>query len=227
MKVYFISGLGADSRVFRHLQLPPGFEAVYLDWIKPLQNEPLRDYAMRLAEKIDTSRPFAIVGLSMGGMMAVEISKLYHPVITVLLSSVPGSAHLPFYYRAAARLRLHKIVPVSMLKSASIVKRFFTAEKDEDKKLLQQLIRDTDPAFIRWALNAIVHWNCKDFPGKYIHIHGTGDWLLPIRYTKPTHVIQKAGHLMVLTKATEINRILKDALSKINIKQAIDPKPHP
>jgi len=96
------------------------------------------------------------------------------------------------------------------------VKRFFTTEKNEDKKLLQQLIRDTDPAFIRWALNAIVHWDCKDFSGQYVHIHGAQDLILPVRYTKPTHVIQKAGHLMVMTKAIEINGILAEALKNIS-----------
>lgn len=212
MKVYFISGLGADSRVFHHIQLPPGFEAVHLDWIKPMQNESLHGYACRLGEQMDVSGEFALVGLSMGGMMAVEIAKLHRPVITVLLSSVSCSAHLPFYFRIASKLRLHKLVPIGLLKSASFIKRFFTAEENADKKLLRQLIRDTDPAFIRWALNAILHWDCKDFSGQYIHIHGSGDLILPPRYTQPTHIIHKAGHMMVLTKAMEINKILEESL---------------
>ena len=98
---------------------------------------------------------------------------------------------------------------------SSFIKRFFTVEKNEDKKLLRQLIYDTDPAFIRWALNAILHWDCKDFNGHYIHIHGSTDMILPIRFAKPTHVIAKAGHMMVLTKAGEINGILQETLSGI------------
>ena len=58
MKVYCISGIAADGRLFRRMQLPPGFEAVYLDWIKPLKNEALRDYALRMGEKIETGKPF-------------------------------------------------------------------------------------------------------------------------------------------------------------------------
>ena len=215
MKVYFISGLGADSRVFHHIQLPQGFEPVYLDWIKPKQHESLHDYATRLAEPIDASEKFILAGLSMGGMMAVEIAKRYQPVMTILLSSVPCSENLPFYYKVAGRLRLHKILPVSLLKSASFIKRFFTAEKNEDKMLVRQLIHDTDPAFIRWALNAILRWDCKDFNGQYIHIHGSTDMILPIRFAKPTHVIANAGHLMVLTKAMEINGILEEVLLEI------------
>jgi hypothetical protein len=35
MNVYFISGLAGDSRVFKHVRLPQGYEMVHLDWINP------------------------------------------------------------------------------------------------------------------------------------------------------------------------------------------------
>ena len=41
MKIYFISGLAADRRIFKNLRLPDGFEPVYLDWISPLKDESL------------------------------------------------------------------------------------------------------------------------------------------------------------------------------------------
>ncbi|HEY0679061.1 MAG TPA: alpha/beta hydrolase [Chitinophagaceae bacterium] len=212
MKVYFISGLGADGRVFRHIQLPEGFEPVFINWLQPGKSESLQNYAFRLAESINSDEPFAIIGLSMGGMMAVEIAKQYNPVITILISSVSGSGHLPVYYKAAGKIKLHKLLPVSLLKSGSMIKRFFTSETNEDKELVRQLIRDTDPAFIRWALNAILQWESDPYTGPLIHIHGTGDGILPVRFTRPTHTITKAGHMMVLTKADEINRIVQEVL---------------
>jgi pimeloyl-ACP methyl ester carboxylesterase len=212
VKVYFIPGLGADCRVFHHIRLPDGFESVYLDWIPPLKDESLHDYALRLAATINTAETFAIAGLSMGGMLAIEIAKEFRPAITILISSVPGSKHLPAYYKTAGKLGLHKAVPVSMLKSASFIKRFFTAEKNEDKQLLRQMIEDADPAFISWALGAIVRWECENFEGPYIHIHGKDDFILPLRYTKPTHVISTAGHAMILTKSVEINQIMQETL---------------
>src|SRR6266487_4519719 len=98
MKVYFISGLAADKRVFKHIQLPPGFEAVHLDWISPQKDESLANYALRLADNINRNEPFALVGLSFGGMLATEIAKRYHPAATILISSVPVSTQLPGYY---------------------------------------------------------------------------------------------------------------------------------
>ncbi len=213
MKVYFISGLAADSRVFKHIRLPAHCEAVFLEWIRPSKNESLQHYSLRLAEKINANEPFSIIGLSMGGMMASEIAGRLKPVLTILISSVPSSTHLPFYFKAAGTLRLHKAVPVSLVKSASVVKRFFSAETNEDKDTLRDIIKDSDNYFIRWAMDAIVKWRKETSPSSYIHIHGTGDEVLPIRFTKPTHVIKKAGHLMVMTNAADVNRILKEVLS--------------
>ncbi|HLK29999.1 MAG TPA: alpha/beta hydrolase [Puia sp.] len=213
MKVYFISGLAADSRVFKYIKVPENCEAVHLDWIKPMKNESLQSYALRLAEKIDGDESFAVIGLSMGGMMASEISQKFKPAVTILISSVPSSKHLPFYFKAAGKLNLHKAVPVSLVKSAAVIKRFFTAETDDDKIMIRQIIKDSDVNFIHWAMDAILKWKNEKVPSSYIHIHGTRDEVLPIRFTKPTHIIPKAGHLMVMTNASQVNQILKEALA--------------
>ena len=214
MKVYFISGLAADSRVFKYVQLSEEHEIVHLDWIQPVIDETLSEYAMRLAEKIDSSESFALVGLSMGGMIAAEISQKYKPVNTILISSIPCSLHLPVYFKWAGKWKLHKVVPASFFKISSLVKRTFTNETREDKKLLRQIIRESDSRFVKWAMGAIITWKQEQTPCSYIHIHGTNDELLPAKYTQPTHLIKKGGHLLVMTRAEEVNLILKDALSK-------------
>ncbi len=212
MKVYFISGLAADSRVFKHIKLPANCVPVFLEWIAPLKKESLQNYAIRLAGGIDASEPFAIIGLSMGGMITTEIARQYNPAATILISSIPGSSDLPFYFKAAGKLRLHKMVPVAAVKSAAKYKRVFTRETSEDKKMLLSIIQDSDNKFIYWAMDAILQWKSKKPSFPYIHIHGTRDEVLPMRFTQPTHIIKKGGHLMIMTRAREINLILKDAL---------------
>ncbi|HVG11799.1 MAG TPA: hypothetical protein VM843_02295, partial [Flavisolibacter sp.] len=86
VNVYFISGLGADCRIFKNLQLPPSYHAVHVEWIKPLVKESLAEYALRLSAAIDTTQPFGLIGLSLGGMIAVEISKNKRAEWVVLIS---------------------------------------------------------------------------------------------------------------------------------------------
>jgi pimeloyl-ACP methyl ester carboxylesterase len=215
MKVYFISGLAADRRVFKYIELPSGFEAVHLDWIPPNKNETLESYSLRLAEPIDPGEPFALVGLSMGGMIAAEITKKLKPEACVLLCSVPTYRHFPTHFRWAYNLRLHRLVPVSLVKMASIIKRGFTADNKEDHQLIREVIKDSDPKFIRWAMHAILSWRNETIPDSLWQIHGTKDEILPIRFTQPTHTIKNGNHLMIMSKASELNSFLHEALTSI------------
>lgn len=217
MKVYFISGLAADSRVFKHINLPTGYEPVYLDWIPPLKSETLEAYAIRLSGGIDTTQPFALVGLSMGGMIAIEITKRLDPSACILLCSVPTHKHFPVYYKWAYYLRLHRMVPVAAIKLGSKLKRGFTADNKEDQETLRQVIHDSDPAFIRWAMHAILGWRNEIIPNRLWHIHGSKDGILPIRNTKPTHTVQGGNHLMIMSKAAELNKFLEEALIHADI----------
>ncbi|WP_449437355.1 alpha/beta hydrolase [Pedobacter steynii] len=214
-KIYFISGLGADRRAFRKLAFPSQFELVYLDWIPALKNESLEDYAIRLASKIDTSSPFYLIGLSFGGMLATEISKKLKPLHTFIISSLPVFTNLPWYYKMAGSLGLQKAIPISLLKSGNnLGLKFLGAKTPEEMKLLKQLVIDSDPYFMKWALNCILNWRNKEKPINLTHLHGTADHILPIRYNKPDIQIEGGGHFMVYANA--------DVISKLILKQITD-----
>ena len=222
MKVYFISGLAADSRVFKYIKLPEGFETVYLDWIPPQKNESLEDYSLRLSDSINKSEPFFLLGLSMGGMIATEIAKKSKPEACILLCSVPTYKHFPTHFKWAYFLRLHKLLPVTVIKLASKLKRGFTADNKEDQRLLREVIEDSDAAFIRWAMHAILSWRNEIIPEPLWQIHGSKDEILPMRFTKPTHKVPGGNHLMIMSKAAELNQFLQEVLeSKGRSEQAI------
>lgn len=212
MKVYFIGGIGADRRLFTHVRLPRDFEPEYLDWIPFREGEGLQEYAMRLAEGIDTAQPFVLIGLSLGGIMAVEIARRFPPVCTIILGSIPLSDQLPAYFKMARKLRLPELVPASFIKRSAIFKRIFTRESREDKLLIRQMIRDADAAFIKWAIQAVLEWNNDIVPAPFWHLHGTRDEMFPIWLTRPTHIIPRGGHLLVMTHAQEVNSLLGDIL---------------
>lgn len=215
MKVYFISGLAADSRVFKHIHLPAGYETIHLEWITATKNESLESYAGRLAVKIDSSKPFILIGLSMGGMVASEIAKIYKPVATILLSSAATYKQFPFRFKIAYHLKLYRFIPGQFFKSVSLIKRLFTTDSGEHKKILEQVIKDSDPAFIRWALEAILKWRNETIPYPMWHIHGSKDEILPMRYTKPTHIIKKGTHLMVMSRAEELNKLIEEIFTTL------------
>ena len=213
MKVYFIPGLAADSRVFHRIQLPEGYEAIHLDWLDPLPKESLTDYAQRMGERVESSSPFALVGLSFGGMLVSEIAKQKHPEKLILLSSIPRSDDLPPYFKTAGRLKLDRTVPVGLIKKGIIIRRIFSPHGREDEAIIRDIVDKSDPSFISWAMRAILEWKGLEPDIPFVQIHGSKDIVLPLRYTRPTHVIRGAGHLMVMDRAEQINEILRETLS--------------
>lgn len=213
MKAYFISGLGADRRAFYKLRLPKSYEPVYLDWIPPRTGESLREYAHRFSDLIHEKEPFILIGLSLGGMVASEIARIKQPRKLVLLSSVSVSAEMPWYFRFAGKIRMQKAIPVSLYKNITLLNAFMGSVSKQDRRMILSFVNNTDPSFIRWAIDAILGWKQHERPRDIIHLHGDKDRLLPIRFIKPTHEVKGGRHLMILDKAAEINKILDSVLS--------------
>jgi pimeloyl-ACP methyl ester carboxylesterase len=213
VKVYVISGIGADYRLFKNIQLPYGFEAEYLHWIAPMQGESIREYASRLAQNINRDEQHILIGLSLGGIMATEIAKLTSPVNTIIFGSVPTHKQLPPWFKYAAKIKLHRLIHPSFVKLSATVKHSLFTKGAENRKFLRQLIRDGDNRFIYWGMDAVMKWRNEEIPANLIHIHGSNDEVFPIRYVKPAYVL-KGGHLLVFHHANEVNKLLEEILTR-------------
>jgi pimeloyl-ACP methyl ester carboxylesterase len=214
--IYFLSGLGADSRAFKYLTFPANTEIVFIDWLIPEKNEPLRSYAKRIAKKIDHSKPFILVGLSFGGILATEILEFITPQKTILLSSVTRRQELPFYYRMAGFFKLNKIIPLKSTNKINFLTNWvFGISAPKDQLLLAEILAATNSEFSRWAVNEILNWKRTVSPPNLIRIHGNKDRVLPMIKFKPDYLIEDGGHLIVVTQAKEISRILEAAIFEV------------
>jgi pimeloyl-ACP methyl ester carboxylesterase len=213
MNVYFISGLGADRKAFERLRLPAHCSIHHLDWIPPGKGESLNSYAKRLSAAINTTQPFAVVGLSMGGMLAATMTRFLPPHKTVLISSIACNKEFPPLLKFSRLTRLHYLLPLFLLRRPNFAAYWlFGAKTRGERRLLHYLISNSDPRFIRWAIGAIVSWQDCERPGFVYQIHGDSDRMLPAGYTKPDVIIKKGSHFMVWTKAGEVSRILAEVL---------------
>lgn len=214
--VYCIPGLGVNKQLFKNLQLPH-FNISFIDWITPVKNEILPAYAMRLAEQIDTSKPFILIGVSFGGMCAIEITKQLSPVKTILISSSKTKIENPSRLRILSFLPLHYLLSDSLyLKGAWILRRLFGVHAGIAKEFKASLTPPPENFFAR-AVNMIVHWKNKTVPANVIHIHGTADRVLPYKKSvRYDYTIEKGSHLMILDRGEEISRIITSSLHSLH-----------
>ena len=211
--VYMLSGLGADYRAFQNLDLQQ-YKVVHVNWIPPQKSESMAHYASRIKSQITTPNP-AIIGLSFGGMVAVELAKQMPVQKLVLISSAKTKKDLAGGNFLFLKLKLYKIIPGYFLKRPNfIVHNLFGTSSKKDKKILAEILRDSDPHFFRWAMGNIASWDNETIPPHLIHIHGTADKIMPYGAADADYRIKDGGHLMVLNRADTINKIILDYLKK-------------
>jgi pimeloyl-ACP methyl ester carboxylesterase len=210
-KLYLLSGLGADEQAFQTLDLT-GFDPHFIQWLPPQAGEDLAHYAGRLRGQISEANP-TLIGLSFGGMVAVEIAKQVPVERVILLASAKTKYEIPIYYRWASKLQLPKLLPTRLLKSANWFSYWlFGAQKPADRQLLRHILADTDDQFLRWALVQAANWaNTAEVPGTW-HIHGTADRVLPFWWVRSDWPIPGGGHLLPLDKPEEVGQAIRAAL---------------
>ncbi|MCW3463816.1 alpha/beta fold hydrolase [Chitinophaga nivalis] len=212
--LYLISGLGADERIFNNLRFPENYQVHFLPWIAPQrEDEPISSYAARMAAGITVDGPVILFGVSFGGIMSLEIAR-HRPVEkNILVSTIKLSGEKPPYYKWARKLGLHRLPDRLLYQHRSlVVKRFLNIETEAEMQLLTEYLSKRDYTYLRWAVNAVLHWENEVLPEDVLHIHGAKDMTFPVRYVKPTHVIPDGGHFMVLNRAAAINEILAASL---------------
>src|SRR5690349_16899494 len=123
--VYFISGLGADERLFKNLNLA-GINHKFLNWLIPFQQENFTDYITRLMAGIDQSQEVILVGVSFGGIAAQEIARRIPVKKVILISSVKSEKEFDLRLKLASLLRADALLPGKFMKwSAALVANYF------------------------------------------------------------------------------------------------------
>lgn len=211
MRIYLIPGLGVDERLFMNLRLP-GCEVYYIRWILPHKNESLPQYALRLADQIDTSQPFMLGGVSFGGMCATEIAKTLKPVKVILISSCKTHDELPWYIRGWKYFPLHKLFGDRFYINLAVrFKGMFGFRKDQEK-LFRDMLESMPKGYFQRACNCIISWK-NDSHEPTVHIHGDNDRILPFSYIKNAIRVKGGSHVMVLNDAEEVSRLVMEVIS--------------
>jgi pimeloyl-ACP methyl ester carboxylesterase len=210
-ELYLFSGLGADERVFQRLDFS-GYQTIFIKWIVPRDQESIENYAGRLIEQIKTTRP-TLIGISFGGLMAVEVAKQIDTEKVILIASAKIKKEIPFYYRWAGLIGFHKLLPTKLLKSSNFLTNWFFGTRSKyEKQLLKQILIDTNPVFLKWALDKTSRWNNCTMIKNVFHIHGTKDRILPFRFVECDLSIKNGGHFMTLNKSEELTKIIRQQI---------------
>ena len=201
-KLYLIPGMGADARLFEGLRRE-GLEFEVLEFIPAIPGESLRAYALRMGERIDTTKPYVLGGQSLGGTMATEIASVLQPEKLILISSLKNSREFPPYFKLGRYLPLHRLGSGKFWKEKG-PRAGLKRSPQWQAKILKDMRNEASADFVEWAVNAVVNWKSDYLHPNCLHIHGTRDFLLPGAFVRGRVAVPGGRHIMVLTHAREV-----------------------
>lgn len=216
MKIYRISGLGANDSAFKYLKFPNEFEVVYLPWLQPEKNETLQHYTGRMVEKINPNEDFILMGLSFGGIIAQEINRFLTPKLNILISTIKSRNELPGFMKFSAQTNAHKLIPATFLSSEkgisyALFRKLYNSKMPDINDFFE--FRDT--YYLKWSIHQIVNWQNQVEMKNYIHFHGDKDIVFPYSNIQNAVKINDGTHIMVIQKAKKLNELINQELLKV------------
>ncbi|MEL6496159.1 MAG: alpha/beta hydrolase [Cyanobacteria bacterium J06623_7] len=208
--IYCVSGLGADERVFQNLKFQ-GYQPIHIKWVEPKTRESIAEYAQRLSVQIKVEKPI-LIGLSFGGIIAVEIAKQITTEKVILISSTKNQQEVPFYFQILRWLPIHRLIPAKLILwlGQFMASWFFSLESIDERQLLKSILFDTDAKFMKWAINQVIIWRNELIPRDTYHIHGESDRIFPYRFVREDFNVARGGHFMIMNQAERISDLIQN-----------------
>ena len=109
MTIYAIPGLGTTEKLYVNTKIK-GVEIIVLNWPTPKKNDTMESYARKFLPQINTNIPFGLLGVSFGGMICTELSKILSPKKIFLISSCKSRKELPWFIKTLKYIPRHRLI---------------------------------------------------------------------------------------------------------------------
>jgi pimeloyl-ACP methyl ester carboxylesterase len=213
-KIFLVAGLGADTRLYNNIDLHE-HDVTPVDWIEPNKRDTLATYAQKLIHQYNITSNSVVIGTSLGGMIAIEIAKQTPLNKVILISSIKTIYEEPGYFSWFRKVPLYKIVPKKLYTSLGfMIELIFGRMDPNDVWLFRDMLKNSSPKFLSWAMTAALKWDNKIIPPNVYHIIGDKDLVFSHKKIKNAMVVKGGTHIMIFDKAKQINKLLKGILKK-------------
>ena len=202
-------GMSANPLIFKRIKFSDEkYEIHFLKWTKPVLNESIENYSKRLLDFIKHKNPI-LIGVSFGGLIVQEISKLIDVEKVIIISSIKSNRELPLYMKSAKFLKLYNYFPLKLFDDVFNISKSLKINKIYKKlDLIDKYLSVRDENYLKWAIREILNWKQEKPLQEVIHIHGDKDLTFPISLIKDCIIVPGATHALILTKYRWLNKNL-------------------
>ena len=213
--VYMMPGMAANPSIFEYIVFDSSiFEVHWMHWIIPHKEEKLRDYAKRILSQIEHDNP-VLIGVSFGGVLIQEISKVIDYKKLIIVSSVKQTSEIPRHMQFAKETGIYKYLPFGLLNYLDEIEKLPLGDFVRKRlKLYKQFLSVNDKYYLDWAVKQMVCWEQDKPITNIVHIHGDKDKVFPIKNIEKCIVVPNGTHIMIINRFRWFNEHLPELILK-------------
>lgn len=202
--------MSSTSLIFERLEWDTSrFELHFLEWLPFEKNESLLAYTEKYIPLIQHNNPI-LVGVSFGGILAQELSKIIDVQKTIIISSVRSNREFPNRFKWAKYTKLYKLLPTQGVEFLLKIMARYGSEKQKTRvALYNRYLSIRDPHYLNWCIKTVLTWDQKEELENVIHIHGTKDEVFPFKNIRKAIEVKGGTHAMILVKYKWFNQNLQ------------------
>ena len=214
-RVWVLPGMGADSRIYRHFSFP--WQATYLEWIMPKENESITSYADRMLDPHPIGENDLLFGFSLGGIIAQEWASRNKVQRVVILNSVHYQTPLRPLFCRLAKTGMLKWAPKGSIRSFIFFMARLNSRPQAELDHVLEMMEQFPCAYYRWVLQALLNWERPAPLCPVDSIRGDHDVVFPFENQKADHdwVLPDAAHLSFQTHTAQIAKLLKEGVDPL------------
>lgn len=197
--IHALPGMGADRRMYpAPWSTLPGFMAH--DWPRHAGEHSLAEMARSVSESKKIQDGDVLVGSSLGGMVACEITKIRQIPAVYLVGSAMRKQEVNRFL--AAVHPLSRLAPLDWLRAS--------AGKVPNE--LAQMFAEAETSFMRAMCSAVFEWNgLGDSQTQVYRIHGKHDLIIPP--PPKVDLLLDGGHLISISHAVDCVEFIRAKLN--------------
>lgn len=210
MRVFLITGFALDKRAFDPLRLPTD-RFVLFDLVPPLPGEDLPEYARRMGREMGVGPGDVVGGVSLGGMLSLEIAKDVGTRAVILIASATHPRHIRKRFLMWSHLAPHA--------PDALIQRIFAAVPrvlkwqnmltPPGQALLNDIMTAFPPALLRALPPMMRCWKGCPPAVPLRQLHSDGDWLIrPNGDPTSLKLLKGRNHLLTVSHPEEVRKFL-------------------
>ncbi|GCD78488.1 alpha/beta hydrolase [Thermaurantimonas aggregans] len=210
--------MATDHRAFEVFKKHFSHPYTYIPWVEPERTESLSDYTQRMISPHlkDSGAVRVAIGLSFGGVVALHGLDQGFFTHVILVSSVKGRDEFSPFFRFLRIVPIYRMLPDSWLKSILVGSGLIPAGlRHEHQLMFRQMFDQFSPSYFKWCVDRLIHIPKSKQQKNVYHIHGTHDEVFAYRYICSAEAVPGGSHLMIVTRAKEISRMVEQILQQI------------